>query len=167
MDGATPTSFRSRFRDDLVPTLKQLQRTQPDAVLRWFYRGQFWESPEAEQEAFLAGRRMASDRTREWRPGGQHKDPRAKYRKTRDEKRAQFKRRQFGSRSPSPENPTDSAPAPKAWSREKPQRKWSGPKSPGGPKRWGGPKKNWSGPRRPSGPRGPRGPRGPGRGGKS
>jgi hypothetical protein len=96
VDGATPTAFRSRFRDDLVPTLKQLQRTQPDAALRWFYRGRFWESPEAEREAFLSRRHMSSDRGKDWRPGGTHKDPRAKYRKTRDQKRAQFKQRRFG-----------------------------------------------------------------------
>ena len=192
MDGATPTAFRSRFRDDLVPTLKQLQRTQPDATLRWFYRGRFWASPEEEREAFESRRRMSSARGDDWRPGGLHKDPRAKYQKTRDQKRAQFKRRSWSHRPPgpgAPAGPTGPAgpagpkdagsPAPKPWSgqksfgRPKPHKSWSGPKSSSGPKRWGGPKKSWGGPKgpgrpsRPSGPRGPRGPRGPGRGGKS
>ena len=185
MDGATPTAFRSRFRDDLVPTLKQLQRTQPDATLRWFYRGRFWASPEEEREAFESRRRMSSDRGEGWRPGGLHKDPRAKYQKTRDQKRAQFKRRSWGNRPSGPggpAGPSDPAdpkgggsPAPKPWSGQKPygrpksHKSWSGPKSSSGPKRWGGPKGSWGGPRRsnrPTGPRGPRGPRGPGRGGK-
>jgi hypothetical protein len=102
VDGATPTAFRSRFRDDLVPTLHQLQRTQPAAVLRWFDRGRFWESPEAQREAARNRRYASSARGSEWRPGGKHKDPRAKYRKTRDQKRAQFKNRRFGARPPKP-----------------------------------------------------------------
>ncbi len=182
MDGETPTAFRSRFRDDLVPTLKQLQRTQPNAVLRWFYRGQFWESPEAEQEAFQARRRMASARGNDWRPGGQHKDPRAKYQKTRDQKRADFKRRNWGPRPSGPAGPgsPDSggqrdarSPGAKPWGGSKPYKKsWSGPKGPNRPR---GPKSHFGskGPRRdnrPGGPsrgsRGPRGPRGPNRGGK-
>lgn len=186
MDGATPTAFRSRFRDDLVPTLKQLQRTQPDATLRWFYRGRFWASPEEEREAFESRRRMSSARGDDWRPGGVHKDPRAKYQKTRDQKRAQFKRRSWSTRPPGPGGPAGpsgptrpadpagpkgaGSPPPKAWSGQKPHsgpkpyKSWSGPKSSTGPKRWGGPKKSWGGPRRPNRPTGPRGPR---RGGKS
>ena len=185
MDGATPTAFRSRFRDDLVPTLKQLQRTQPDAALRWFYRGRFWASPEEEREAFESRRRMSSARGDDWRPGGLHKDPRAKYQKTRDQKRAQFKRRSWSNRPSGPGVPAGPAgpaspadppagpkgagsPPPKAWSGQKPRKSWNGPKSPSGPtsssgpKRWGGPKKTWGGPKRSwGGSPGPGGPRGP------
>jgi hypothetical protein len=185
VDGATPTAFRSRFRDDLVPTLKQLQRTQPDATLRWFYRGRFWASPEEEREAFESRRRMSSARGDDWRPGGLHKDPRAKYQKTRDQKRAQFKRRSWSNRPSGPGGPAgppdpaspkraDSpapkragSPAPKSWSGQKPykSKSWSGSSSPGGPR---GPKAPYGtkGPRRPNRPTGPRGPRGPSRGGK-
>jgi len=95
ISGATPTAFRSPRQEDLLPTLKQLQRTQPDTTLRWFFRGRFWESPEAEREAFLKRRRESSERNREWRPGGDHKDPRAKYKVPRDQKRARFKARQW------------------------------------------------------------------------
>lgn len=95
ISGATPTAFRSPRQEDLLPTLKQLQRTQPDTTMRWFVRGRFWESPEAEREAFLKRRRESSGRNREWRPGGDHKDPRAKYKVPRDQKRARFKARQF------------------------------------------------------------------------
>jgi hypothetical protein len=91
--GTTPTAFRAQVRDDLLPTLKQLQRTQPDAVLKWFERGKVWESPE--QAADDARRRplKRTSRTRDWRPGGNHADPRARFALTRDQKRARFRRR--------------------------------------------------------------------------
>jgi hypothetical protein len=95
--GAQPTAFRSRYVDDLVPTLKQLQRTQPTAELRWFERGRFWLSPAAAKAASRAKRATARDRDADWRPGGVHKDPRARFKLTRDEKRAKFKRRSTGS----------------------------------------------------------------------
>jgi hypothetical protein len=91
--GESPTAFRAKERDDLLPTLKQLQRTQPDAVLKWFERGQLWDSQLAAQEALRRRRETKPKRDREWRPGGKHADPRARYRLTRDQKRAKFKRR--------------------------------------------------------------------------
>jgi hypothetical protein len=98
--GMTPTSFRGRNRDALVPTLRQLQRTQKDVTLRWFENGRIYESPEharamameARRARFAPGPRKPA-RGPDWRPGGQHKDPRAKYEMTRDQKRARFKRR--------------------------------------------------------------------------
>ena len=45
--GKTATSFRGKEREDLLPTLRQLQRTQTDVTLRWFERGKVWESPAA------------------------------------------------------------------------------------------------------------------------
>ena len=93
VDGAQPTAFRSRHAEDLMPTLKQLQRTNPDVTMKWFDRGRFWESPEAAEAADLSRRRSSSGRGRDWRPGGSHVDPRKKYEVSRDEKRARFKRR--------------------------------------------------------------------------
>lgn len=93
VDGHTPTAFRSPRREDLLTVLHQLQRTQPGATLRWYDRGRLWESPAAAREDLLARRRARPARRPEWRPGGTHADPRAKYRKTRDQKRAQFKRK--------------------------------------------------------------------------
>jgi hypothetical protein len=96
VSGNTPTSFRARHSEDLLPTLRQLQRTQPDTVLKWFERGRLWDSPEAAREDLRARRRTASGRNREWRPGGDHKDPRARFKIPRDVKRARFKERQWG-----------------------------------------------------------------------
>jgi hypothetical protein len=94
VSGAHATAFRAREAEDLLPTLKQLQRTQPDAALKWFERGRVWASPEAAQDA-LARLRRAPRRDRAWRPGGEHADPRARFAVSRDEKRARFKKRQI------------------------------------------------------------------------
>lgn len=90
--GAVPTAFRSKNRDDLLPTLHQLQRKQPNVALMWFDRGRFWNSPEEARNALRARRAELDGRGSAWRPGGRHEDPREKYKKTRDEKRAKFKR---------------------------------------------------------------------------
>ena len=92
VSGANATAFRARRPEDLLPTLKQLQRTQPDAAMKWFERGRLWDSPE-QALADLRRPRMSSGRGRDWRPGGSHTDPRARYKLSRDEKRARFKQR--------------------------------------------------------------------------
>lgn len=86
-----PTAFRAREQAELVPTLVQLRRTNKDVVLKWFSRGRLWDSPEQERDAQAARRAPTRDRRaaapvdekrgREWRPGGQHKDPRARFKK--------------------------------------------------------------------------------------
>ena len=102
--GTTPTAFRSRYREDLLPTLTQLLRTAPDAMLQWFDRGKLWASPEAARDALKAERQASRprDRDRDWRPGGDHKDPRARYKLTRDQKRARFKKRRPDWKGPKP-----------------------------------------------------------------
>ena len=37
--GDSPTAFRARERDELLPTFERLRAKQPDAVLKWFERG--------------------------------------------------------------------------------------------------------------------------------
>ncbi|MBI3264050.1 MAG: hypothetical protein HYZ58_12995 [Acidobacteria bacterium] len=84
-----PTAFRSRTKDELLPTLKQLQRRNADATLKWFQDGKLWDSPDAARAArFRARAGPRRDRTprgekrgREWRPGGAHRDPRARFKK--------------------------------------------------------------------------------------
>ena len=92
VSGSHATAFRSRYSEDLLPTLKQLQRSEPEATLKWFERGRLWDSPEAAEEAAARATRPRG-RGVGWRPGGTHVDPRAKYDITRDEKRARFKRK--------------------------------------------------------------------------
>jgi hypothetical protein len=87
-----PTAFRAKQPATLLPTLRQLQRTQPDAVMKWFESGQLWESPAAANEAKRV-RQSVPKRPAAWRPGGVHKDPKARFELTRDQKRARFKQR--------------------------------------------------------------------------
>ena len=87
--GTEPTSFRAKEPADLVPTLKQLQRQHPEAVMKWFQRGRVWESPvEAAAELQIARRRAPPSG---WRPGGKHKDPRAKFQEAKKAKWAAFR----------------------------------------------------------------------------
>lgn len=90
-----PTAFRAHTQEELVPTLRQLQARHPDAVMKWFARGRLWETQEQERADALARRRPKPSgtlerRPREWRPGGEHKDPRDRFKVTRDEKRRRF-----------------------------------------------------------------------------
>ena len=76
-----PTAFRAREREELLPTLHQLKRKSTDVVLKWFARGRLWDTPEAEQAAQRAPRPPKEKRGVGWRPGGQHKDPRDRFKK--------------------------------------------------------------------------------------
>jgi hypothetical protein len=139
--GGLPTAFRAVSRDELIPTFHRLREKHPDAVLKWFARGRLWESPEqarAEQEQRRAagkgrafGRPRSNEaRGRDWRPGGDHRDPRQKYidaKKARNtaSRKQRFDRKQgtfaggAGSKPPSPfERDRDRRPP-----REKPDRR--------------------------------------------
>jgi hypothetical protein len=83
-----PTAFRARDPQELLPTLNQLKRKNKDVTMKWFARGRLWESQEQEREDFqrrkqgparTAARRERDARGKDWRPGGQHKDPRARF----------------------------------------------------------------------------------------
>jgi hypothetical protein len=75
-----PTAFRARDQRELLPTFHQLKRTNKDVLLRWFARGRLWESQQQDWDARRQRKGPPGDRRgREWRPGGQHKDPRARF----------------------------------------------------------------------------------------
>jgi hypothetical protein len=107
----TPTAFRAHLRDELQPTFKQLQTKHPDVVMKWFARGRLWESPEEAQAAQRGGRER---RPRDWRPGGEHRDPRTRFEVPREEKRRRFaakQRRDFRDRiGPPSQAPPDRPP---------------------------------------------------------
>jgi len=84
-----PTAFRAHTREELLPTLKQLQGRHPDSVMKWFARGRLWQSPEEERDANRRPPR-GDHRGPAWRPGGEHSDPRDRFKITRDEKRRRF-----------------------------------------------------------------------------
>jgi hypothetical protein len=74
-----PTAFRAARHEDLLPSFVQLKRTNPNIAIKWFARGRLWASPEEERAARFKPKPKPEPRSREWRPGGQHKDPRARF----------------------------------------------------------------------------------------
>src|SRR5688572_30735283 len=121
--GGLPTAFRAADREELLPTFHRLKEKHPDAEMKWFARGKLWESPEAARaqgsypsgdrrpgrndggETRDGGRRepAAKDRGerrgRDWRPGGEHRDPRQKYKDAKkarnvDRRQQKFARKQ-------------------------------------------------------------------------
>jgi hypothetical protein len=86
------TAFRAREREELLPTFNQLARKNADIVMRYFARGRLWDNPE---QAQWANRNREVPRTekrdRDWRPGGEHKDPRARFERKPDRKTSDSK----------------------------------------------------------------------------
>lgn len=71
--GGLPTAFRAAERADLLPTFNRIREKHPDAEMKWFARGRLWASPE---DAKAELQRARVRRSRDWRPGGEHRDPR-------------------------------------------------------------------------------------------
>ena len=82
------TAFRAKESEELLPTLNQLRRKNSDVVLRYFSRGKLWDSPEQAEWAATNKRGMSEKRGADWRPGGTHKDPRARFDAKRKERKA-------------------------------------------------------------------------------
>src|SRR5262249_34582130 len=79
-----PTAFRSRERDELLPTFNRLRRTNKNVIMLWFAHGRLWDSPE---EARKRPAPAAEARGRDWRPGGTQPDPRAGSKKKSEQQR--------------------------------------------------------------------------------
>jgi 23S rRNA pseudouridine2605 synthase len=152
-----PTAFRAHTQEELAPTLRQLQARHPEAVMKWFARGRLWESQEEERAEAFARRRAPApreQRPRDWRPGGEHRDPRDRFKIPRDEKRRRFAeqlRRDERPDAPTRERPPRERPPREHLPREGPPRDERRPAF-GRPPR----------PDRPGGFGRPAGPRGPG-----
>jgi hypothetical protein len=103
-----PTAFRAHDPEELLPTLNRLREKNESAVMKWFERGQLFDSRDAAREAGLGrgerrwegprpergrdeeyDRREQQPRDKNWRPGGEHRDPRQKY---KDAKKAKWNR---------------------------------------------------------------------------
>jgi hypothetical protein len=125
----SPTAFRAGEADELLPTLTQLKRTNENVVLKWFARGRLWESRQEERDDFqrrkerrsAPGRGEHHDkferRSKDWRPGGDHKDPRARFdkKKRRDETRERSGPKPGASAKPWQGKPSQ---GPKPWQRK-------------------------------------------------
>jgi hypothetical protein len=84
--GGLPTAFRAAEREDLLPTFQRIKAKHSDAEMKWFAHGKLWESPDAARAAQhrgsgsrIADSRAGRERGRDWRPGGEHRDPRQKF----------------------------------------------------------------------------------------
>ena len=104
--GESPTAFRAREVADLQPTLVQLQRTQPNAVLKWFEHGRLWASQTEAADAQRATRRDRRDR--DWRPGGTHVDVHLAYKRAKQAKWDRLR----GQHRPRPRSEGDSEASP-------------------------------------------------------
>jgi hypothetical protein len=138
--GGLPTAFRAAEREDLQPTFQRIKEKHPDAEMKWFARGKLWDSKEdaeRERDAWKArvadrerggGRdrrppdssgpsgppRVDKPRGRDWRPGGEHKDPRQKYKDAKkarnlDRRQERFARK-HGETTPRVEKPGGDTP---------------------------------------------------------
>lgn len=84
--GGLPTAFRAAEREELQPTFQRLLDKHPDAEMKYFAQGKLWASPEEARAARGQDERGTREfRGRNWRPGGEHQDPRQKF---KDEKKA-------------------------------------------------------------------------------
>jgi hypothetical protein len=163
-----PTAFRAAEKEDLLPTLVQLQRKNPDVVLKWFARGKLWDTPEQATWARHNLDHPSEKRNRDWRPGGKHEDPRMRFKKggRRDSPRAAFAkktaaeakfpagkpedtwekpvRRESDAPRPLPSGPKPSAYAKASADRPRGERpKWTGERKP-----YTGDRPKWTGERR-------------------
>jgi hypothetical protein len=103
-----PTAFRARDQHELLPTLTQLKRTNQDVVMKWFAQGRLWDSPEAQRESWKKPKPPVERRGRDWRPGGDHKDPRARF----DREAQRRKKREERAARPPPDRPPSAPRAP-------------------------------------------------------
>jgi 23S rRNA pseudouridine2605 synthase len=102
-----PTAFRAHDPEELLPTLNRLREKNETAVMKWFERGQLFDSRDAARDAGLGkgerrwegprperrdgGSPVAKPRDKNWRPGGEHRDPRQPYKDARKAKWSRFK----------------------------------------------------------------------------
>ena len=123
--GGLPTAFRAADRDELMPTFQRIREKHPDAQMKWFARGKLWESPEvaraAQNRGFRDrprdGERTRSDRRggpsgppaekrgRDWRPGGEHRDPRQKFVDAKKQRNARIRAERWQRKNTTPRKP--------------------------------------------------------------
>src|SRR5262245_19661871 len=95
--GGLPTAFRAAEREELLPTFKRIQEKHPDAQMKYFARGKLWESREAAQAKAPTpeSHRASEQRGRDWRPGGDHRDPRQGFIDAKKERNVERRKDRF------------------------------------------------------------------------
>lgn len=177
--GGLPTAFRSTEREELLATFNRLKEKHPDAEMKWFARGKLWNSPEearedrlartefrkpadgAQRRPFKPRRQPGERRGKDWRPGGEHRDPRQDFKdakKARNvahrQKRWARKNEPFKTQSPKPNAQSEGTwrrDRPKPWQKDRPEGQGERPKGKFGNRpKFGGPKKPWQNGRPPA-----------------
>src|SRR5207248_10891296 len=95
-----PTAFRARDKIELLPTVAQLKRKNEHVEIKWFAQGRLWDSPDAQHAASFAARPPREKRGGDWRPGGQHKDPRARFDKEAQRRKKREQRAEWNASRP-------------------------------------------------------------------
>lgn len=139
--GGLPTAFRATEREELLPTFQRIKEKHPDAEMKYFAQGKLWDSPEdarAAREAERRGERRGEQggegggkrefRGRDWRPGGEHRDPRQKFADAKRDRNQRWRKEKFEKKE---RFARDAKPE---W---KPKREWS-ERPPAAPKRFEG-----------------------------
>src|SRR5919106_119871 len=122
--GGLPTAFRAAEREDLMPTFQRLREKHPDAEMKWFARGKLWASPEAARPPRMEHRDRGANwsrersgrddrdrpdrsapapereprdkmRNRDWRPGGDHRDPRQQFKDAKKARNQRWREEKF------------------------------------------------------------------------
>ena len=96
--GGLPTAFRAAAREELLPTFQRIKEKHPDAEMKYFARGKLWESPEASRAAEKRG----GARSRDWRPGGNHRDPKQKFVDAKKQRNAAMRKERWERRNAPP-----------------------------------------------------------------
>jgi hypothetical protein len=142
--GGLPTAFRAAEREELLPTFKRLKEKHPDAEMKYFARGKLWDSREASQvrRDTAAGGRHPGDyrretgksfdqerRGRDWRPGGEHRDPRQRFKDAQKDRNQERRRERFARKNRPPREKPHGDPLPAgsrpSW-RDKPKGRTTG-----------------------------------------
>jgi hypothetical protein len=100
--GGLPTAFRASAYDDLLPTFKRIQAKHPDAEMKYFARGRLWASPDEARQAAEAARARRAPRRPDWRPGGEHRDPRQRFKDAQKTRNQERRRERFDRRTKGP-----------------------------------------------------------------
>jgi hypothetical protein len=93
--GGLPTAFRAAEREDLLPTFKRIQQKHPDAEMKYFAKGKLWESKAEAYRTRVESTRVESKRSRDWRPGGEHRDPRQPFKNAKAKRNLERRKRRF------------------------------------------------------------------------
>lgn len=106
--GGLPTAFRAAEREELLPTFQRIKDRHPDAEMKYFARGKLWDS----REAVRATEKRAG-RSRDWRPGGDHRDPRQKFIAAKKQRNAAVREERWKRRTRSAPETDETAAPPK------------------------------------------------------